>query len=386
MPIKFRCQHCRQFLGISHSKAGMLVDCPTCGRTIRVPDPEGKIQPLPELKLNLKDQKLASALDELANLGRNDAEFEPQSAVAVAEAEGNTPKPPTAPTGSAVEAAAASVPIKVEMLPPPKPIPLEIHDTSKPPPVASMKELAALANLPTARDPHSEQPVVTLDPVIGELGGRRNARTGITLSWVVSIAMVTFWLGFVVGRWDRSPRSSAIGVAPVATQKAATDSPAGTAKDPFVPATSGPSVRGRITYLTESGERRPDRGARVLLLPEKRDGTAKLAVAGFRAADSDADALVAAAGLRALGGDIAVVDDAGNFEVNSLKPGTYRILALSHFQPRDEKQPLNASLKGILDNFFDRSEQLLGKCRYHLGELKYSGKDAELWDHSFERE
>ena len=55
MPIKFRCEHCRQFLGISHTKSGSLVDCPTCGRTIRVPDPEGFVQPMPELKLNLKD-------------------------------------------------------------------------------------------------------------------------------------------------------------------------------------------------------------------------------------------------------------------------------------------------------------------------------------------
>ncbi len=76
MPIKFRCQHCRQFLGISHMKAGSLVDCPTCGRTIRVPDPEGNVEPLPELKLNLQDRMLATALEELAMLGRSDAEIE----------------------------------------------------------------------------------------------------------------------------------------------------------------------------------------------------------------------------------------------------------------------------------------------------------------------
>jgi len=81
-----------------------------------------------------------------------------------------------------------------------------------------------------------------------------------------------------------------------------------------------------------------------------------------------------------------VVDESGNFEVTSLKPGTYRVLALSHFQPRDERESLDAALKAILDNFFDRSEQLLGKCGYHLGELKVTGKQTELWDYSFERE
>ena len=78
--------------------------------------------------------------------------------------------------------------------------------------------------------------------------------------------------------------------------------------------------------------------------------------------------------------------DIASAQIGVLKAGTYRILALSHFQPRDKRDTIDGSLKGILDNFFDRSEQLLGKCRYHLGELKYSGKETELWDHSFERE
>ncbi|RLT11766.1 MAG: hypothetical protein DWI21_02235 [Planctomycetota bacterium] len=376
MPIKFRCEHCRQFLGISHTKSGSLVDCPTCGRTIRVPDPEGFVQPMPELKLNLKDSKLATALEELAMFGQDAAVVESESAVAVSEGEGNSPKLPPAPS--------APVPIRVEPVVIAKPIPIEIYDTQKPAPVASMQELAALASQPPTRDPAAEQPMVDVEMTFGQRDVVRESlkRTGI--SWIVIASLLSFIVGFAVGRWDRSS---------VAVSKEVV----GPDGKPLVAKSNSPAtavslskqnvaVRGRITYQTDSGERRFDRGARVLLLPEKRAGTTKLAVNGFRSADADADGQVAAASLRALGGDVAIVDDAGNFESTALKPGTYRILALSHFQSREDRAAIEPSVKALLESYFDKPEQLLGKCRYKLADLKVSGQDAEIWDYLFERE
>ena len=399
MPIKFRCQHCKQFLGISHLKAGLLVDCPTCGRTIRVPDGEGNVDPLPEPKLNLQDSRLANALNELAALGRGDAAFEPESAVIVAEVEGETSKPPTAAVAPAPIAPPAPVPVRLDP-PPPMPvrsIPLEVHDPHKPVAVATMNELAHLANQVAPRDPAAEQPFIeAIPPLNGSARPQSWMKRGVAISWVITIALVTFFFGFIVGRWDRTPNANniAVSVPPknvppgnVAANAAANNNVAGR-KDLPQPTKTGnaPAVRGRVTYQTDAGERRPDRGARVLLLPEKRDGSTKISVVGLRSADTDADVQIAATSLKALGGEVVVVDESGNYEVGTLKPGTYRILALSHFQPRDKRESIDASLKGILDNFFDRSEQLLGKCRYRLDELKYSGKKTELWDHSFERE
>lgn len=380
MPIKFRCEHCRQFLGISHTKSGSLVDCPTCGRTIRVPDPEGNVQPMPDLKLNLKDSKLATALEELAMLGENGKAIEPESAVAVAEGDGDTPKPPTAPP----VVPSAPVPIRVEPVVVAKPIPIAIHDPHKPAAVATMQELAALASQPITRDPIAEQPVVDFEMPLAQrdTGTMTSKRSG--TSWIVIASLLGFIAGFVVGRWDRSSVSSSKDFAGADGQPQAAKL--------LVPGNSVASgkqaagVRGRITFQTDSGDRRPDRGARVLLLPEKRAGTTKLAVTGFRSADADADGQVAAAGLRALGGDVAIVDDAGNFESVALKPGTYRILALSHFQPRDDRAAIEPSVKALLESYFDKPEQLLGKCRYQLAELKVSGQDVALWDHLFERE
>lgn len=380
MPIKFRCEHCRQFLGISHTKSGSLVDCPTCGRTIRVPDPEGHVQPLPDLKLNLKDSKLATALEELALLGENGKGVESESAVAVAEGDDNTPKPPTAPQ----LVPPAPVPIRVEPVVVAKPIPIAIHDPHKPAAVASMQELAALANQPISRDPTAEQPVVDVEmPLIQRDAGTTTSKRSGT-SWIVIASLLGFIVGFVVGRWDRSSVTTSKEVAGGDGKAHAAN-----VNSSIESSSSGKqtvSVRGRITFQTDSGERRPDRGARVLLLPEKRVGTTKLAVTGFRSADDDADGQVAAASLRALGGDVAIVDDAGNFESAALKPGTYRILALSHFQPRDDRAAIEPSVRALLDSYFDKPEQLLGKCRYQLAELKVSGQEPALWDHSFERE
>src|SRR5437868_3472760 len=47
MPIRFRCRHCNQLLGIARRKAGTPVECPTCHQQLTVPtaDQEGTDEP-----------------------------------------------------------------------------------------------------------------------------------------------------------------------------------------------------------------------------------------------------------------------------------------------------------------------------------------------------
>ena len=37
MPVRFRCRHCNQLLGIARRKIGMEVNCPTCHNRVLVP-------------------------------------------------------------------------------------------------------------------------------------------------------------------------------------------------------------------------------------------------------------------------------------------------------------------------------------------------------------
>ena len=139
-------------------------------------------------------------------------------------------------------------------------------------------------------------------------------------------------------------------------------------------------LTGRISYKTRDGESQPDRGARILVFPQKREGDLKLSVIGFRPADKAADQQVATAALKALGGSAASVDEQGVFRL-PIEAGSYRILVLSHFQPRDDS-PNDPALDKLLAEYFDKPGELLGRVQHQFSVLKIKGK-GDVWDHSF---
>ncbi|MDZ4688115.1 MAG: hypothetical protein SH850_23825, partial [Planctomycetaceae bacterium] len=152
MPIKFRCSYCRQFLGISRNRAGEVFDCPTCGRSIRVPGLDGVVAPLPELELNSADAHLARALDELAALANGNPIPQPvAAAVADAEAEAQIPQPLPEP-----EPMELPLPAMVTPISPPG---LAISSASEPAAMASLADLLPLAE--TVPSPTVLPPVPT---------------------------------------------------------------------------------------------------------------------------------------------------------------------------------------------------------------------------------
>jgi phage FluMu protein Com len=48
MPIRFRCEFCKQLLGIARRKAGSTVRCPTCQNEVMVPARDAEFLPEPE--------------------------------------------------------------------------------------------------------------------------------------------------------------------------------------------------------------------------------------------------------------------------------------------------------------------------------------------------
>ena len=378
MPIKFRCPNCQQFLGISRAKAGLVTDCPTCGRTIRVPELDGSVKPLPRAELDLKDAELSHALAALARIGN----------APEASTEGVAERSPP----SAAPAAIAVAPRR-EAAPVPLPEPV-FNAASGPPPAAlpalepppssirrSEEALAELASLPPAA-----RSSITLKS--------QRSRTG-PARWIAGIGagVLIFGAGFFVGRGTATPRdqaaekqSASVAEAAGKLQPAAEAAPPVVSPLPPEPAASlTPALTGRITYINSDGATGPDAGARIIVLPEQREGSAKLAVVGFRAGASAADQQLSRASLRALGGDYAIADAEGRYTIELPSAGTYHVLIMSRHQPRDDAGFLDANVQRILSDYFDRPANLIGPVAFHLGSHRFQGESAAPRDHLFER-
>lgn len=354
MPIKFRCKHCRQFLGISHTMAGEIVDCPTCGRSIRVPDEQGRVKPIPQPRLDLRDRELAQALEELGSIGKQSPD--------AAE---------TAPPREVVQVVEpAPAPVAIAL---PDPVPVAPRPAL---PVPSADAPSASAN--NAQTPEAilgtlqQPPRVPAFDLQRTRTGERALRETAALAGAALCGIV---LGFILGR---------VSVQPAVTpgqQEIARDEEAPRAEPP--PATP-PALSGRITFRMREGHTLPDAGAMVLAFPENRRGTATLSIVGFRPADSNEDFTIARNAFRAAGGDVARVGEDGAFHLELPAPGTYRLLAISHYQSREGPPGLGGEMTALLDAWFDRPGALLGQVRFEEGQIRYNGDRPVSWDHTFE--
>ena len=422
MPIKFRCQHCRQFLGISRAKAGDVFDCPTCGRTIRVPNLDGTVQPLPKPGLNLQDSKLANALAELADIGKPvDTHEEPAASSRDSLSQEIVPHRRAEP----IDLPPMRVPKPIQVGPrPPAPIaPAAARNDSsedksaeasvsgddpgwKETRQADDKWKAAVAaaavvasGVEVAEGDSSDEPVIAADPISVfaapiSSGVARPAVRRVELNvsfWFacIGVAAVVFTAGFWVGRLTAFSTSNNVGTTTTepnsTTAVAATPAPRDAAEQPSEkPSEKVAAIRGRITYRTEAGDRKPDRGARVIALPSGWTGKTKLQPPGFRVGDSDADQRVARAAIQAMGGDLAVTDDSGEYSLTLPSGGQYQLVVLSNSLARPKTEDVQ-TVTNQLSAFFDRATQLLGSVMVHVESVKYSGQGTEPWDFSFQR-
>ncbi|RLS55946.1 MAG: hypothetical protein DWH91_08045 [Planctomycetota bacterium] len=362
MPIKFRCPHCEQFLGISRNKAGSVTDCPTCGRTIRVPHLDGRVAPLPKPKLNHEDSGLANALDALAAL-ENDEEM--AAPIAIPQ------RPVVVPVSAAPMVAAVPIP------PPALSVPVTPPGMSAEAPRSERDALAALAAIPAAA---------------AARGGRKKLPHRL---WSVVCGLAGVAIGFTAGRWTVPP--SVVGqakppVVAAADGPAVPEAPAGVGA-PIVPAalpmaapgTPARALEGRISYIAATGESRPDVGARILVVPVRHPGVAKLAVVSFRSGASANDVRLAQASIRAIGGDFAVADADGRYRIQLPSQGQYRVLIGSRYQARSgDIAPDADSLKAV-EPWFDQPRAFFGSTQSTLAEIPFDGSRASVRDHVFAR-
>lgn len=381
MPIKFRCPNCRQFLGISRAKAGTLTDCPTCGHSIRVPSLDGSVAPMPEPELNFEDAGLAKALDVLAQLDGGEFSTTQGGAVAVKAA-----PPPTVASAAPVPAA---TPVRETAAVLDRPAPRPVPPASATPPVrsrgmeAAIQELNAVVEATPSRSARRGQ--------IAAPGRQVDMRTALGLAG--GGLLLGALGGFLIGRASVATVSSAVAPIPAAVP-AAQDGNAKVAPAPpaatVVPAVTGaaefrPALTGRLTYTNENGESRADEGARVLVFPEARQGSGKLPSVGFLAGAGEADFRLSKASLRAIGGDYAVADSDGRYEIALPAAGGYQVLVISRYQDQKDAPVLENSLRKTLESYFDRPNRVIGQVRYHFDSFHFNGESPTTKGHGFTR-
>lgn len=457
MPIKFRCQHCRQFLGISRSKAGEIFDCPTCGWTLRVPDLDGTIRPLPDPGLNMQDSKLAKALDELASMdgpavdaavcepansaggtgieGRviddrdgnagGDSHVIPRRAISSENGDGNSSLPAagiqTMPEPVELPALPAPEPIDVE----PKfranrPVSLpadngEDEDASSDddssasarpwrstaPAGKSWRRLLAAAEFGLTEGDSTDEPVKESEPATAASASSRESAdaaaeralppvaasvgslmrlSGTARFALFGVAALIFAGGFWLGRVTVVSVESESLQTTTDSSNAATERSSSALDSDDEQRRS--AFRGRITFRSDSGERKPDQGASVIVLPVERQGTARLPASGWRSSDADEDQRMARSAIRAIGGDAVITDESGEFEIRLPGAGQFYLLALSNSLSRD-RQARNDDIEEDLETYFERPSQLLGRVMYQFEQVHYAGDDVTPWDFSF---
>ena len=395
MPIKFRCEYCRQLLGIAHTKAGSLVDCPTCGRTLRVPNVDGTVDPPPAVGLDLADDGLRRALDELAELGQ---------ARAKPESELNALPPPAPAPAAPDELPLASKPPTrgLSETPPvivkPKPI------VQVPKPALPQSNAIALEPLPVRAAVNSPEPqransagtsqsppVVPLagdspeEILAGIAGPAMPAKAATSLpapavsqgypfKWLVVVSAVSVLVGVGLG----------FGLSRIVTSSGVTESPPRTAKEVAPDAAPAkPQVKGRITFRNARGQVEPDAGACLILVPTPRDNAVKLPSVGLRPNDESKARQEAQDVLQEQGGRLAIADSDGNYHLELPEERNYQVILLSHYQGRLADDPGPEEARQAVEENFDRPEQLVGKLAFEMAEFAYAGTRTIVWDYTF---
>ncbi|MEW4490555.1 hypothetical protein AB1L42_20895 [Thalassoglobus sp. JC818] len=358
MPIKFRCPHCEQFLGISRSRAGAITDCPTCGRTIRVPQLDGSIVPLPKPEINLGDSQLRDALSALASL---EGDSSAQLTLTATSTEKSASKSRSEPEViDSVDPRPVVVPIAEKQS-------VEALDAS-----ISDGEIDVLAELGKLNAAPSSSYKKVNSPA---------PQTSRHWRWLILGGVAACGFSFLLGRMSSNASSVEEPQAVVIANKVPAPDPEVVVppvapeaeENPETPVAADQqdaTLVGIVTWTDPAGETRPDKGARVLILPRERSGKSRLPEEGLRVGANSSDEAVLSAAIAALGGQLTEADSEGKFHFAQLPPGQYGVLVVSRFQSASSAQQLAPEVIEFLQTYFNQPERLWGRVQANFQFIK----------------
>lgn len=408
MPIKFRCQHCQQLLGISRSQADAVVDCPRCGRALRVPGVDGKTQPLPTNRpATHADEDLRSALTALSTLT---ALGEDSTALGKGSSAATTLRADAKPSVTNGQTKSHAVVQDVQPVAPSKAsddpqisaaaehVP-EFHGSAEAAEAAQRQPDVVSTSTTTAEHLPDEDLLVPLRELADfgktttagsaansteTLSSHRSSETRPRRNKVVLaiVAVLLFGNGFLIGRGlfstegsvpvedDAEPLALQQG-AGVAAENANVTSPS----DASTVATDGKSISGRVVYEDESGAVLPDAGALVLALPDDRSGSLRLdgGPLWLRTDAPDRRAVIAA--LQQLQAEVTTANEDGRFQLHRFTD-SHRLLVISKHRQRAQQEEPAVEVVERLRRWFESVPHLTG--RLVVQELSVDDPSSEI--------
>ena len=351
MPIKFRCQYCQQLLGISRSRAGAVVDCPRCGRSLRVPELDGSIRQMPDEKTSIRDDSgLISALAELSVL--DDFAEEPSA---------SADPPQSEPQKGPVELPPVEVtePVDVEISQPQKVVGEE--EEEKPVPIReSLEELSSLKSEDGS-----------------ELGSIRmeDQKAGSPLALIVA-GICLIGAGFFVGQIFSSAGTDSETDATSTDDSDAGNTGEGKGDAAEADVRTDADVSGRITWQRGPGQE-PDADALILLLPVERIGSVRLHARSIKRAVTHQDFKTVLAGLESVGAYAVRADAEGQFAASPLLGPDVQVVVISRHHQRDEDLEIPRETDKLLAQYFDSTAHICGQLA--VRQLTYEpGKPIEV--------
>ncbi|MFO0976117.1 MAG: hypothetical protein U0996_06935 [Planctomycetaceae bacterium] len=385
MPIQFRCEYCRQLLGISQSRAGSMVDCPACGRSLLVPSKDGApAKPVRSAKAQA-DARLLNALAELSGLGGTATEPEAPPTTSVPQ-----PRSPKLAQTPAITARPSGSPADQMRIVPLKPGTqdafeelADIQNDGQSDEVPDVEEPELLdepesgqqerAHQTAPVDPFREalQELTTLPPLaaappVHASSGSMNR----PFVWgiVFATAGVAFGLGCLVGKSltgsddrkaaealsaSRDPSHAAV-AEPASPPEKKDDATAAT------PAVAG-QLTGTVKYKNAAGEIVADSDALLLLVPSKNATTLRLDGRPLREDPQSPARLSIEAALSILEVSVSRVGADGTFVLPQKHRQSQRLVVISRHKSRPDGESVPGDAQQTLSEWFESTAHLVGR-------------------------
>ena len=336
MPVHFTCPHCTQLLSVGRRKVGNVVRCVTCNGSVLVPPPYEEVsnEVVRNKTVPTETVPIETVLDEefSKSSGSYDQAEGHESTHAVPLSRESHP---TTSSENATRPAANQLPT-----PPPR-VQDETYDSLMQP-SATESAFEDVSGAGLRRDT-----IQISRTILYAIGGV-----------IVAVGIGAFGLGWGMAR----------SLAPVRIQTAANH-----------------HVRGSVNYVTRHGQLAPDTQSVIVALPRRKLPDQKFSPESLRPENLSfrTNQTPAVAGIRSLGGDVAITDQSGSYELEVSEAGEYFVLILSsHVARPANKQPSSTEIVE-LGRYFRQANDLFEKNAYVWG--KHFVRKSKQLDTIFER-